>query len=61
MLLYYVQPKSQYSSVARPTYALLFVRPANSFVGFLVAELVLYCVEVQLIKVLYIRLFKILI
>jgi P-type Mg2+ transporter len=40
-------------------HAMLLVRPANSFVGFLVAELLLYCVEVQLVKMLYIRLFKI--
>lgn len=34
------------------------VPPATSFLGFLVAELLLYCVEVQLIKVAYKRLFK---
>jgi P-type Mg2+ transporter len=38
--------------------ALAFARPANSFVGFLLAELVLYCVEVQLVKMVYIRIFK---
>ncbi|KAF8247657.1 MG transport ATPase [Wilcoxina mikolae CBS 423.85] len=38
--------------------ALAFVRPANSFVWFLLAELALYCVEVQLVKIVYIRIFK---
>lgn len=36
-------------------HALQLVKPANSFIGFLVAELVLYCVEVQLVKMLYIK------
>ena len=36
-------------------HALEFVRPAKSFIGFLAAELVLYCVEVQLVKMLYIK------
>jgi len=38
--------------------ALGFVRPADSFVGFLAAELALYCLEVQLLKVVYVRVFK---
>ena len=33
------------------------VRPANSFIGFLAAELVFYCVEVQVVKMIYIRAF----
>lgn len=37
--------------------ALNLVRPMNSFIGFLVLELVIYCVEVQLVKMLYIRCF----
>lgn len=37
--------------------ALQLVRPKNSFVGFLAAELVLYCLEVQVVKMLYIRAF----
>lgn len=32
--------------------------PAPSYVGFLVAELLLYCVEVQIVKMIYIRLFN---
>lgn len=36
-------------------HVLAFVRPASSFIGFLVAELVLYCIEVQLVKMIYIR------
>jgi len=39
-------------------HSLALVRPANSFVGFLVVELVLYCIEVQLVKMVYIRLFN---
>lgn len=39
----------------RPAFS--FVQPAPSFVGFLAAELLLYCVEVQLVKVAYIRIF----
>lgn len=35
------------------------VTPAPSFMGFLVAELLLYCVEVQLVKVVYKWLFKV--
>lgn len=35
-----------------------FVNPAASFVGFLAAELLLYCVEVQLVKMLYVKIFK---
>lgn len=35
------------------------VRPADTFVGILAALLVAYCVEVQLVKMLYIRLFKV--
>ncbi|KAJ6438171.1 Mg-transporting ATPase [Purpureocillium lavendulum] len=38
--------------------ALGFSRPAPSFVGFLVAELVGYSLEVQLVKVIYKRIFK---
>jgi len=37
--------------------ALSLVRPMNSFIGFLALELVFYCVEVQLVKMLYIRCF----
>jgi len=37
--------------------ALLMVTPASSFIGYLAAELVLYCVEVQLMKMAYKRLF----
>ncbi|KAI9826699.1 MAG: hypothetical protein M1826_006581 [Phylliscum demangeonii] len=37
---------------------LALVRPAPSFLGFLLAELVLYCVGVQLVKMAYLRLFK---
>ena len=33
------------------------VQPADSFLGFLVAELLLYCLEVQLIKVVYKKIF----
>ncbi|CAI6094640.1 unnamed protein product [Clonostachys chloroleuca] len=39
----------------RPAFS--FVQPATSFVGFLVAELLAYAVEVQLVKMLYIRVF----
>jgi P-type Mg2+ transporter len=35
------------------------VRPANEFLGFLAAELLLYCVEVQVMKVIYIKIFKV--
>lgn len=34
-----------------------FVQPAPSFIGFLAAELLVYCIEVQLVKMLYIRIF----
>jgi len=34
-------------------HALGMVRPANSYLGFLVAELLLYCLEVQFVKVVY--------
>ena len=37
--------------------ALQLVRPENSFVGFLVAELLLYCLEVQGVKMLYVKCF----
>ena len=37
--------------------AMKFVRPSNTFIGFLVAELLWYCIEVQLVKMLYIRVF----
>ncbi|PHH81795.1 hypothetical protein CDD82_7837 [Ophiocordyceps australis] len=39
--------------------ALGFGRPAASYVGFLAAELLLYCLEVQLVKMIYIRIFKV--
>ncbi|KAI1971192.1 hypothetical protein LOZ53_004490 [Ophidiomyces ophidiicola] len=38
--------------------AFQFVRPANTYVGFLSAELLLYCLEVQLAKVIYKRIFR---
>lgn len=38
--------------------ALSFVNPNGSFIGFLLVELVAYCVEVQLVKMAYIKLFK---
>jgi Mg2+-importing ATPase len=38
--------------------ALQLAKPANSFIGFLALELAFYCVEVQLVKMLYVRLFK---
>jgi Mg2+-importing ATPase len=37
--------------------ALDLVHPRSSFVGFLAAELLLYCVEVQIVKMIYIRRF----
>lgn len=37
--------------------ALQLVRPRKSFIGFLAAELVLYCLEVQVVKMLYVRAF----
>jgi Mg2+-importing ATPase len=37
--------------------ALGMATPSPTFIGFLAAELVLYCVEVQLVKMAYIRLF----
>jgi P-type Mg2+ transporter len=36
--------------------ALKFIQPKNSFIGFLALELLIYCVEVQLVKMLYIKL-----
>lgn len=39
-------------------HALGLVRPANSFLGFLAAEIALYCIEVQAVKMVYIKLFK---
>lgn len=36
---------------------LSFVNPAPSYVGFLAAELLLYCVEVQIVKMIYIKIF----
>ncbi|KAK2594081.1 hypothetical protein QQS21_008230 [Conoideocrella luteorostrata] len=36
---------------------LSFAQPAPTYVGFLVAELILYCVEVQVVKMIYIRIF----
>ncbi|KJZ75190.1 hypothetical protein HIM_05384 [Hirsutella minnesotensis 3608] len=38
--------------------ALGFARPAVPYVGFLAAELLLYCFEVQLVKMIYVRIFK---
>jgi len=35
-----------------------FVRPRNSFLGFLALEIIFYCFEVQAVKMLYIRIFK---
>jgi Mg2+-importing ATPase len=37
--------------------SLALVRPMNSFIGLLVAELVFYCVEVQVVKMIYIKCF----
>jgi Mg2+-importing ATPase len=34
-----------------------FVRPKNSFLGFLAAEILFYCLEVQAVKMAYIRVF----
>jgi Mg2+-importing ATPase len=36
---------------------LQLVRPRNSFIGFLATELVLYCLEVQVVKMLYVKAF----
>ncbi|KAL1998886.1 hypothetical protein VTN02DRAFT_5423 [Thermoascus thermophilus] len=41
------------------SHALGFVRPANSFLGFLAAELALYGLEVQVLKMVYVRIFKV--
>ncbi|EEU35989.1 uncharacterized protein NECHADRAFT_49652 [Fusarium vanettenii 77-13-4] len=41
--------------VFRPAFS--FAQPAPSFVGFLAAELLAYAIEVQLVKMLYIRIF----
>ncbi|PHH88453.1 hypothetical protein CDD83_7518 [Cordyceps sp. RAO-2017] len=38
--------------------ALGFAQPAVTYVGLLAAELVLYCLEVQLVKMVYVRIFK---
>jgi Mg2+-importing ATPase len=38
---------------------LAMIRPSRSFIGFLVAEPLLYCLEVQLVKVVYKWLFKV--
>ncbi|KAG6293918.1 hypothetical protein E4U09_002822 [Claviceps aff. purpurea] len=38
--------------------ALNFAQPSPTFVGFLVAELLLYCVETRIIKMIYIKIFK---
>ena len=38
--------------------ALGFAQPAASYVGFLAAQLLLYMVEVQAVKMIYIRIFK---
>ena len=40
------------------SHAFGFVHPKPTFYGFLAAELILYCVEVQLLKMLYIKLWK---
>jgi Mg2+-importing ATPase len=32
---------------------------ANSFLGFLAAELLIYCLKVQFVKVIYIKIFKV--
>ena len=42
-----------------PTFqsALAFVRPVASFIGFLAVELLVYCAEVQIVKMVYIRIF----
>jgi Mg2+-importing ATPase len=37
--------------------ALGLIRPRTEFLGFLAAELALYCLEVQLVKVLYVKIF----
>lgn len=38
--------------------ALAFQNPRPTYVGFLAAELLLYCIEIQLVKMLYVKLFK---
>ncbi|KAG5952406.1 hypothetical protein E4U53_000970 [Claviceps sorghi] len=38
--------------------ALSFAQPAPTYVGFLIAELLLYCIEVQIVKMIYIKIFK---
>lgn len=38
--------------------ALSFAQPAKSYVGFLVVELLAYCVEVQVVKMVYVRIWK---
>ncbi len=38
--------------------ALSFVNPKGTYIGFLFAELLAYCIEVQLVKMAYIKLFK---
>ncbi|KAM3456569.1 hypothetical protein BB8028_0003g10490 [Beauveria bassiana] len=38
--------------------ALSFVNPKGTYIGFLFAELFAYCVEVQLVKMAYVKLFK---
>ncbi|KAF8849484.1 magnesium-translocating P-type ATPase [Acephala macrosclerotiorum] len=35
-----------------------FFRPRNTFLGFLAAEILFYCIEVQAVKMLYIKIFK---
>ncbi|KAG6007375.1 hypothetical protein E4U21_006079 [Claviceps maximensis] len=37
---------------------LSFAQPAPTYVGFLIAELILYCIEVQIVKMIYIKIFK---
>ncbi|KAG5915785.1 hypothetical protein E4U42_007910 [Claviceps africana] len=39
-------------------HGLSFAQPAPSYVGFLIAELLLYCIEVQIVKMIYIKIFK---
>ena len=39
-------------------HALGFAQPIRSYLGFLTAEIVIYCIEVQLVKMAYIKIFK---
>jgi Mg2+-importing ATPase len=38
--------------------ALKMARPENSFLGFLIVELLVYCLEVELVKALYMKIFR---